>query len=296
MLFPGIPCTLLLIPSLVAATAVLKSRQQPQISGVKQLDDAICTSFADCSSKGFSYWTALQTTLNSNNPVDGSDTSATFQDSYDVEFSDERTLNSALKQELSNRGIMNPELDIFSVYSYNSDTEYRSFAAPYVNAFDTEKGVIMVEEAWRDYDEQKTLHWSEIVYHTWQYAQRDANGRQATGHRSGGPISNLKAVYIDTIINVQAKEVIDAAYHAVGRSTDVYDGTWVKWTKAGNADTFYALLGMDVCKGVVLLLNDHAVEIGMKEVSAVWTRENSAPDIWLDIEPVHPVVSTERTG
>ncbi|KAL8947033.1 MAG: hypothetical protein Q9222_006639 [Ikaeria aurantiellina] len=153
----------LLIPPLFVS---LKSRQKPQFSGVKQSDDVVCFSFADCSDKGFSYWTTLQTTLRSDNPVDRADTSTTFQDSYDVEFSDARGLSDDIKQELSNRGISNPSFDVFQTFSYNSDTQYRSFAPPYVNAFDTQNGVIIVEEAFRDYDEQKTLHWSEIVYHT----------------------------------------------------------------------------------------------------------------------------------
>lgn len=154
----------------------------------------------------------------------------------------------------------------------------------YFNIFDTKNGIIIAEGNWREDDNQKKLQWSEIMYQTWKLAMANENTMAASGQMKspGAPISNLQSVVQHDVVNDGTRAVIKAAYEANGFVAGQDDAEqWREWTEAATPSFFYGLLGTDNVKGTVWLLNDHAAEIGKKDVSTIWTRWTpGVPDMW----------------
>ena len=251
--------------------------------GEHQEDDEVCDDYATCSERGLGYWNALHTTLFNAQPSDRTDGYNIFHTYYETEFDGVMVADPDLRQGLANRGVSYENMDVWYTFSMDPKTGHESFEKAYFNVFDTANGVIIAEGNWRELDEQKRLPWSELMYQTWQVAKDNADVISKTdkSHPPGGPISNLRSVIQHIITNMGTQAVLRAAYQSRGYSIGQGDQTWQKWTEADTPYFFYGLLGTDNCKGTVWLLNDHAAEIGKKEVSVIWTRwTTGSPDIW----------------
>ncbi|KAL8780439.1 MAG: hypothetical protein Q9213_006472 [Squamulea squamosa] len=253
-------------------------------------DDETCVDYSTCAPKGLGYWNKLQTTLFSANPVDRTDGHEIFRTYYGAKFDGVTKADPDFRQGLLDRGIQDyKHFDLYYSYSIDPATGGPSKEMAYMTAFDTLNGIMIVEGAWREMDQQKKLQWSEVMYQTWQVAKANADHLATTSkdHPVGGPISNLRGVIQHLIVNKGTQKVLRAAYNANGYSIGHGDTTWQKWTEEDQHDFFFGLLGTDTCKGTVYLLNDHAVEIGRKEPTVIWTRwTEGSSDIWIDITPL----------
>ncbi|KAL8677705.1 MAG: hypothetical protein Q9186_005889 [Xanthomendoza sp. 1 TL-2023] len=181
-----------------------------------------------------------------------------------------------------NRQIVPSFLDYWEISGLDPISLQRDRMPAYYDMFDTSGGVIVAHGNQRLWDSQKALPWSEIMYQTWPLAAQKANKLAAgKNHPPGGPISNLRSVVQHVIHNKGTQTVMKAAYEANGFDPG-YDGPeeWRKWTEEDNKPFFFAFLGTDNVKGTIWLLNDHANEIGRKEISVIWTRWHLGnPDI-----------------
>ncbi|KAL8709199.1 MAG: hypothetical protein Q9220_006079 [cf. Caloplaca sp. 1 TL-2023] len=268
---------LILAPSLVRSRTLIKPRG---LSGNDQENDGACSDYKDCSSKGLTYWNTLHTTLSQSQIVDRNDREI-FEDHYHAEYESTMMSDPDLRLSLENRHINPYDIDGWEVFGLDPDTLQRDSDPSYYNLFETNGGVLIAEGNWRYTDSQKALQWSEIMYQTWQLAMAKAN-TLGKDHPPGGPISNLQSVVQHIVTNKDTKAVLTTAYQAQGWVIG-HDGPeqWRKWTEGDQPYFFYALLGTDNVKGVVWLLNDHADEMGRKEISAVWTRWSmGSPDMW----------------
>ncbi|KAI4196170.1 MAG: hypothetical protein LQ350_006718 [Teloschistes chrysophthalmus] len=277
---------LLIVQSLVQGSAVIRLRAAPPQSSTDQTDDDnACPNYEICSSKGLIYYNDLTTTLANHSAIDRSDGLKLFEKYYGPEYDQSVPVWPSMTQSFQNRQ-MNPDnLDVWEVNSRDPATGERDRAMAYYNTFGTHAGVLVAENNWRSSDQQKKLPWSEIVYQTWQVAaaHADALAAEDAKHPPGGPISNLRSVVRHNIVNEGTKAVVTAAYSANGWKIGEDEAEqWREWTEVDTPSFFYGLLGTDNVKGVLWLLKDHAVELGRKEITTIWTRwhEVHAPDIW----------------
>ncbi|KAL8768912.1 MAG: hypothetical protein Q9209_004967 [Squamulea sp. 1 TL-2023] len=166
-------------------------------------------------------------------------------------------------------------MDYWAVYSKNPETQAVDEEPAYYNIFDTKNGVIIADANWRNDDSQKTLQWSELMYQTWALANVTAIAHAAAGKGGGpgGPISNLRSVVRAIVTNKGTRGAFEAAYKANGLVPG-QDGPddWQQWTEYSHRNFFWDMLGTDNIKGVIWLLNDHAAEIGKKEITKIWSR------------------------
>lgn len=245
-------------------------------------NDEPCDDYPTCSSKGLDYWNNLYTTIITNTP-DKTGLGDIFRKDYSADFDGGLDAPEDLHQQLIDRGMAHENLDLWYTTSKNPETGQDSKEQAYMNVVDTASGIIIAMGNWRESDQQKTLQWSELMYQTWQLAQKEADNMALIdkSHPPGKPISNLRSVVQHTIINKGTQGVLRAAYKAAGYPIGQGDTTWQKWTEADTRFFFFGLLGTDNCKGTVWLLNDHSAEIGKKMVSTIWTRwTEGSPDIW----------------
>ncbi|KAL8657712.1 MAG: hypothetical protein Q9226_001635 [Calogaya cf. arnoldii] len=283
MLLTWLSSWLIVAPLVIQALSIIK----PRVDDNTQ-DNEICLAYDTCSEKGYGYWNKLHTTLYQSQQgqiVDRND-SALFQSHYFTRYYDSEPLERELHQPLRDRDVdPTMPMDTWLSFGLNPMTQKRDKQPAYYNIFDTHNGFIIADNNNHKGDSQKALPWSELMYQTWKHAAQKANQLTGSDHPPGGPISNLRGVVQHFIINKGTQQVLMAAYRAKGWEPG-YDGEyqWRKFTEedAGSKNYFfYALLGTDNVKGTVWLLNDHANEIGRKEISAIYTNWHMGnPDIW----------------
>ncbi|KAL8948198.1 MAG: hypothetical protein Q9222_005589 [Ikaeria aurantiellina] len=245
--------------------------------GDAQSDDDFCPSYARCGSNGLKYWNMLQTTIGQVAPVDRTDGLPIFTSHYGVQPAKQATDMKTIQQDLIVHGFDPILLSGWETISKDPQTGAWDLPhAPYDNDFDTKNGLLVANGNYRNWDSQKKLPWSEIIYQTWQVAQAHQD--------EGGPISNLKTIVRKHVVNDGTLDVLETLYRTRQLSMGQRDTTWYKWTEEDQPYFFYALLGTDNVKGVVWLLNDHASEIGKKEITEIWTRwPEEVPDIWIEV-------------
>ncbi|KAL8905185.1 MAG: hypothetical protein Q9171_006772, partial [Xanthocarpia ochracea] len=249
---------LAIVSSLVQALAAVKPRAPPILLEDLQEEDEVCTIYKACVEKGYRYWNELHTTLSNYTSIDRSDGLELFERYYRPEVFETMKLEDE------------PDLEQAFV-DRNLDTRNMGCLGR----------VIVAMGNWRNNDrnrKENQLQWSEIVYQTWKLA---ANMPVTEGedHSPGGPISNLRAVVQSLVTNAGTLAILKIAYEA-NDWVPHRDGEWRQWTEPGTCNFFYALLGTDNVKGTVWLLKDHAVEIGRKDISSIWTMWNGNADIW----------------
>ena len=277
---------IILISVLVDASPVRDI--DPTHEGNFQNDDDVCPDYKTCSSNGLKYWNTLLNTLSQAQPVDRTDGLAKFQQYYDAEMLLSEDRGSSLRQTLTDHGLDLAKMILWATYSKNPTTGAGSDQTAYSNFFDTANGVLIAIENWRIDDEQKQLPWSELMYQTWQLSidEQNKNSEETyqTGWSPGKSIAALQYSIQSDIHNEATQAVMRLAYETMGYpNPNEGDNTWRKWTQDDptTKNWFYALLGSDNCKGTIWLLNDHAAEIGKKEITEIWTRWPKVyPDIW----------------
>ncbi|KAL9589715.1 MAG: hypothetical protein Q9203_001486 [Teloschistes exilis] len=281
-LLPLLLCTAPLVQSLSIHKA--RTLALPSEGGDENDESDRCPSYMACSQKGLGYWNTLHTTLSQENPKDRDD-HATFEKYYHTESVSKLYSDPKMRQTLEDRGVDVTQMHHWVTSSMNPTTKEPDESTAYDNVFDTKNGIIIAEGNWRNEDNQKKLPWSEIIYQTWDLAEANENllATEGLAKTSGAPISNLQSVVRHDIANRGTQAVLIAAYSANGFALDE---EWRPWTEVDHRDFFHGLLGTDNVKGVVWLLNDHAAEIGKKEISKISSRwEGGYPDLWIDIAP-----------
>ncbi|KAL9594981.1 MAG: hypothetical protein Q9179_005167, partial [Wetmoreana sp. 5 TL-2023] len=196
-----------------------------------------------------------------------------FQQYYITNFAKTVTADPDLYQDLVDRGIDVDHLDEWAIWGKDPKTRLRSGPfAPYENISYTNDGAIIASSNFRGWDTQKKLQCPR--------ADHESLYGIIPGHKKGGPISNLRCVIQHIVINGETKAVMKTAYDNSGYTINKGDTEWKKWTEVDQPYFFYALLGTESVKGTVWLLKDHAVEIGRKEITEIWTRWTTMnPDI-----------------
>ncbi|KAL8837884.1 MAG: hypothetical protein Q9170_002359 [Blastenia crenularia] len=255
----------------------------------QQSDSTFCNTYTDCSQAGLKYWNTLQTTLADPLPIDRTDSFLEFPLAYRIRPSDFPFGYTDLEPDLAAHGFSAKALSAWEVASVSAQTGEADDPAAFDNTFDVINGLIIAQWNYNDHDTRKTLPWSEIIYQTWQHVQ----SLTATPS-GGGSIKNLQAVIRDRVSNTGTLNLLTTLFRTRGVEPNKGDATWYSWTEAEQHYFFFALLGTDNVKGVVWLLNDHAVEIGGKEITRIWVRWPGVfPTIWIEIQqaPGHSTAS-----
>ncbi|KAL8708109.1 MAG: hypothetical protein Q9220_006963 [cf. Caloplaca sp. 1 TL-2023] len=245
-----------------------------------QSDDDVCSTYAQCGTDGLKYWNMLQTTIAQAAPIDRADGLPIFTKFYAAQPTKQPDDMQTIQQDLINHGFDSNLLSGWETVSKDPRTGASDPPpAAYDNDFDTKNGLLVANGNYRNWDSQKQLPWSEIIYQTWQVAQAHQEG--------GGPISNLKTIARKNVVNEGTLDVLESLYQTLRMSMGQGDTTWYKWTEEDQPYFFYALLGTDNIKGIIWLLNDHASAIGRKEITEIWTRwPGEVPDMWIEIRRV----------
>ncbi|KAI4088964.1 MAG: hypothetical protein LQ344_005716 [Seirophora lacunosa] len=259
------------------ATACLVNTAGVPFAGDKQNDNVFCSSCIDCFISGEKYWNTLQRTLGQKDLVDRNDI-AKFRQYYGVEPSEEPFDLGRIQQDLLNHHFDAKLLTGWATLSKSQRTgELDKPFGAYENEFDTRNGIIVANSNDRRWDSQKQLPWSELMYQTWQ---------TVSAIQGGGPISTLRTVVRKQVTNLGTQAVLNALYKLNQPEIKRGDPKWYRWSGAEQPLFFLALLGTDNVKGVLWLLNDHAREMGRKEISEIWTRWGEQdPDIWIELRP-----------
>ncbi|KAL9581650.1 MAG: hypothetical protein Q9212_003772 [Teloschistes hypoglaucus] len=277
---------LVILPwQLIQALSIVKPRVDEAIGQPNNVNvqarDVPCTDYESCGIKGLKYWNILTTTLANAMSIDRNDFEL-FEEHYHALYDTTFMADEELLWPMQSRRMDPSKIDHWEVSGIDPDTLRRDAAPAYYNQFDTNQGLIIAAGNWRAEDSQKALPWSEIIYHTWNMAANNANSLVSKNHPPGGPISRLQSVVQHIVTNKVTQTVLKAAYEANGWVPG-YDGPdeWRKWTEIDTGPFFFGLLGTDNVKGSVWLLNDHAKEIGRKDISAIWSRWHMGnPDLW----------------
>lgn len=248
--------------------------------GDKQSDDGYCSFYADCSTDGLKYWNILHTTLSQPNPVENFPNGrAIFDQYYGAAPSEQPNPMKRIRQDLVNHGFDISLLTGWSTMSKNQQTgvlETDPMPA-YDNDFDTRNGLLVASANFREWDSQRQLPWSELMFQTWPIVQ---------AAQGGGPISTLKVVVRKEVENQGTQEVLRTMYTARGLTMNQGDPKWYPCNEDQHRYFFHALMGTDNVKGVVWLLNDHPNAMGKKEITDMWTRWTERdPDIWINLGP-----------
>ncbi|KAL9001411.1 MAG: hypothetical protein Q9188_005467 [Gyalolechia gomerana] len=266
-----------------------------EVGGDANPDDNTCRDYSTCRDKGHRDWIELMNKVTEARPVDIPSTQKTFDESYGCVFmsSDSDPIHS-VREDLEDHGFEYRWIEAFGVFSKNPATGEETEKTAYTNMFYTAKGLIVADENFRKFDEQKTLHWSELMYHAWETAKERSDVHHESdvppGHPPGGPISALQTVVNHQVINEQALQVI-RTIRAAKQGWSPEDDIWHKFTVAQDTRAwFFALLGVVNVQGVVWLLRDHAAEIGKKVVTEIWVRWGKFhPDIWINVGPLSSI-------
>ncbi|KAI4184645.1 MAG: hypothetical protein LQ346_006064 [Caloplaca aetnensis] len=300
----ALPCLLLSILSLVQASPT-RTLPVPDPSETDFApDDNTCSDYKTCSSKGLRYWRELQAKLAEEHPIDVDVVASqeTFNRDYRSEFlslaGDDSPGPRNIRPELERHGFEWDWTEAFVTFSVNPETGKETEDTAYRNMFYTSKGLIVALENFRRLDEQKTLPFSEITYHTWQFAQQYAESTKGIrGRPGGGPISTLQTMVQVAVQNEETEAVIETIWEKNGWYSNEGDMTWYRFTLAESPLWFYALLGTVNVKGTVFLLKDHAAELGKKTITTIWVRWPKVdPDIWIDIGPYTPETPAVETS
>ncbi|KAL8825170.1 MAG: hypothetical protein Q9170_007900 [Blastenia crenularia] len=254
----------------------------------KPFDPATCSDYRTCSIEGTEYYNKLAATIGTpyaNDPLPGSLT--TFQQFYDAQLASySPKWGAGVSQGLAAKGIDITKMFLWSTFPRDLNTGQIDVWAAYTNLFDTNNGAIVGIENWRSLDTADKLSWSEIIYQTWKIASAaQTTGSQTYAHGkwpAGGPIRNLKYVVQHQIAELTTINVLSTLYKAMrypGQNSG--DTTWRLWKDGDDTGNWFrALMGTDACKGTMWLLNDHAVELGKKEINEIWTRwSGEYPDV-----------------
>ncbi|KAL8954435.1 MAG: hypothetical protein Q9193_007248, partial [Seirophora villosa] len=229
------------------------------------------------------------TSLQLDKPVDRSDGKTLFDQYYRPEYDLTQEADLELQSGFADRGMKYDHVDLWDTLPRGGPPS--RFPA-YANEFDTANGVIIAQANFKQFDSQKKLEWSELMYQTWPHAQmkadelhrRDVANKKDPPHPAGGPIANLRAIVQHSALPRGTRAVITAAYNAnknKGYSIGRGDETWRKWTEVETRDFFYALVGTDSVKSTIWLLKDHAAELRKKTIVAIWTKwPGLSPDLW----------------
>lgn len=287
MLFQLLAPLLVYIPLLIQATpAATPSESTPPspttTTGNFQEEDDVCTDYKTCGTRGLTYWNILFDTLRNRQSQDRTDGFGKFQQYYTAQYVDTKKADLDISPDLIVHGIDPDYLDVWTTVDKGPKTSVQDLFNPYINSFNTRDGIVIADNNFRYDDQAKKLEWSELMYHTWQAASSYADALHGIDdrHPKGGPISTLKCVFQHIVVNKQTQEVIKLLYQKMGYAIE-QDIEWKKWTEEDQPNWFHALLGTDNVKGTVYFLNDHAQEIGRKEITEIWTRwDVFAPDIW----------------
>ncbi|KAL8781429.1 MAG: hypothetical protein Q9213_006014 [Squamulea squamosa] len=284
---------LLILPWLVQGFAIVKPRAPPVFENIQE-DDYVCLDYKDCGEKGLIYWNALHTNLLDPKAADRSDGLQLFKTYYGPETFDIMEIEDYpdLLQAMIDRDMPLDNLDVWEVNSFDPGNHIRNQDLAYCNAFNTNTGIIVAKGNYRTSDsnkKQNQLPWSELVYQTWQIAAAEAYKLVAEGddRPPGGPISNLRAVVQSVVANDGTQAVVRKAYEA-NSWVPGHDNEWREWTEASAGPFFLSMIGTDNVKGTVYILKDHAVEIGRKDISSIWTIWSGTLDIWYALDDQRP--------
>ncbi|KAL8777280.1 MAG: hypothetical protein Q9194_002641 [Teloschistes cf. exilis] len=277
---------LLILPwQLIQGLSIVKPRVDEGIGRFDnvnvQTGDVPCTDYESCGVKGLKYWNILTTTLANAKSIDRDDFEV-FEEHYYAHYDATFMADAELLWPMRSRHMDPSKIDHWEVSGIDPHTMQRDESPSYYNQFDTNQGLLIADGNWRAQDSQKALPWSEIIYYTWNMAADKANSLSSKNHPPGGPISKLQSVVQHIVTNKVTQTVLKAAYEA-NDWVPGYDGPdeWRKWTEVDTGPFFFGLLGTDNVKGSVWLLNDHANEIGRKDISAIWSRWHMGnPDLW----------------
>ncbi|KAL8692374.1 MAG: hypothetical protein Q9218_002593 [Villophora microphyllina] len=251
-----------------------------------EAQDDTCDDFATCDVKGLHSWNDLYSTITTLPIYDRTDGQAIFAQHYRA-TSGKYAPDADIQQDLQSHDIDITHMEKWTVDSVDQTTQFPNRDDSYVNAFNTKDGVIVAIANWKQDDTaEEKLQWSELMYNVWHEAQSLADQRHAKdpSQPPGGPISNLRIVVQQTVINSETMSVLRTMYEKNGFKI-VGDPTWQLWDEQNTPNWFYAILGTPNVRGTLWLLNDHAAEIGGKMPVRVYTRwQWQWPDIWIEIE------------
>ncbi|KAI4136518.1 MAG: hypothetical protein L6R39_007749 [Caloplaca ligustica] len=254
-----------------------------QHPGNVQTDPDTCPDYKTCSVNGYKLWTMLQTTISQPHPVDRTDGTELFKTWYETDTVPLGKHGASIRPDLQSHGVDYTKMALYASTSKDPETGEVAIESAYGNIIDPVQGVIIAIENTADFDENRKLHWSEIVYQTWT---------QLAKPTPAANLSTLRYSIQNKVDNPPAQAIIALAHTTMGYPPPkTGDAVWHRWTRAETPNWFYALLGTDNCKGTIWLLNDHAAEAEKKVVTEIWTRwPGTYPDIWY----VRPVVSPSR--
>ncbi|KAI4096999.1 MAG: hypothetical protein LQ339_006854 [Xanthoria mediterranea] len=276
---------LVALSSFVQAFPAINPRAPPVLENIQEEPD-VCPDYKECGEKGQDYWNILQTTLSNPQSLDRADTTEHFAKYYAPELAGTFEVGfdePEMAQRMRERGMSTADMDVWEVNSFDPIRKVRLKQTAYFNAFNTAEGIIVAQGNWRSSDQNKKedqLQWSEIMYQTWKIAAAQAEKDQLPH----GPISNLRAVVQNHVVNHGTLEVVRAAYKE-NQLEPWEDPHWRPWTEDSHRSFFLGMLGTDNVKGTVWLLNDHAAGIGRKEISAIHTKWEDHLVMWIDIVP-----------
>ena len=263
------------------------------VNGTNPLDAEVCTDSTTCGARGRRIWEQLIATISQPNPVDRTDGEAKFDKYYGSELAGLWDRIPQLYGDLKTHGFKDTNFYSWVTFSKDPATGAETEETAYKNIIDTYEGVIVAVENFRDYDEQKQLPWSELMYVDWGQVREFADERRQifSDHDAGGPISNLQTVVQAKCQNDQTRAVILEIWKLQGLEYNTGDTNWYKYTLKDPleplaAEWFYSLVGTDNVKGTAWLLHDHAAEIGKKVITEIWVRWTWVdPDIWINVGP-----------
>ncbi|KAL8938982.1 MAG: hypothetical protein Q9216_003608 [Gyalolechia sp. 2 TL-2023] len=289
---------LLIAASLVQATPAreLTLPEQGAVGGDTNPDSPSCRDYRTCKERGQLDWLELVAKVTQAQPVDIPSSQKTFDESYGCEFmSSYHDPIYSVREDLERHEFEYRWTEAFGVFSKDPATGEETETTAYTNMFYTAKGLIVADENFKRYDEQKTLHWSELMYHAWATAKHYADEKHRInvppGHPPGGPISGLQTVVHHQVISDQALVVI-RTIRAAKQGWSPEDENWHRFTVAQETrEWFFALLAVVNVQGVVWLLRDHAAEIGKKVVTEIFVKwePTSKPDIWINVGPLSSI-------
>ncbi|KAL8961189.1 MAG: hypothetical protein Q9183_005346 [Haloplaca sp. 2 TL-2023] len=263
------------------------------VNGTNPLDAEVCTDSTTCGARGRRIWEHLLATISQPNPVDRTDGQAKFDMYYESEFGGLWDMIGQLYGDLKTHGFRDTNFYGWSTFSTDPTTGAESEETAYKNLLNLYDGVIIAVENYRDFDEQKQLPWSELMYVDWGQASEFADERRQIfpDRDGGGPISNLRSVVQARVQNDQTQAVILEIWRLQGLEYNTGDTNWYKYTFEDPLEPlaeewFYSLVGTDNVKGTAWLLNDHAAEIGKKVITEIYVRWTWVdPDIWINVGP-----------
>ncbi|KAL8754389.1 MAG: hypothetical protein Q9199_004386 [Rusavskia elegans] len=285
--------SIILFPPLIQATPVrFIDLNKP---GANTFDEPTCPDYATCAQVAQDYMNNLWTTIADEKAVDRNNGLEPFKQYYSCEpLPSNPAQGAGVRGDLALRGIDLDKMFTWSTSLRDIDTGVEDIFITYTNLFDTNKGVIVAIENWHTLDSSGALTWSELIYQTWKVASDlQTKGAQTYAQgkwQAGGSISTLQHVIQSRISEPGTISVLGTAYRELNYpGANSGDRTWRRWREDDFLvrNWFFSILGTDACKGSIQLLKEHAVEIGRKEITGIWTTwSGPTPEIWMVIEAI----------